>query len=112
MPDALNIQAGSCHALFAYEVAYAIDLEAAQRRIAAVTERQTVKQKRRAPASFEYRPAPLRVTLAADPLAVAGYATGPSVEMVLYDFGAVSVSFGIPIAGPLGGLPALSAELY
>lgn len=112
MTDSLTIQSGTCHALFAYEVAYAIDLEAAERRIAAATERQTVKQKRRAPASFEYRPAPLRVTLAAQPLSIGAYATGPTVEIVLYDFGAVSVSYGLPLAGPFTALPGLSAELY
>jgi hypothetical protein len=112
MADPLTIRTGTCHALFAYEVAYAIDLEAAERRIAAATERQTVKQKRRAPASFEYRPAPLRVTLDAEPLAIGRYATAPAIEIVLYDFGAVSVSYGIDIAGPFGALPALSADLY
>jgi len=112
MPDALIIQAGTCHALFAFEVAYAIDLEAAERRIAAATERQTVKQKRRAPASFEYRPAPLRVTLEAKSLSIGAYTTAPAIEIVLYDFGALSVSYGIPIAGPFTGLPALSADLY
>src|SRR5205814_2260224 len=34
------------------------------------------------------------------------------VEFVLYDFGAVSVSYAIPLQGPLTGLPALSTILY
>ncbi|HEX9611718.1 MAG TPA: hypothetical protein VF978_07495 [Gemmatimonadales bacterium] len=112
MPDTLMIRGGTCHALYAFEVAYAIDLETAERRIAAATERQTVKQKRRAPASFEYRPAPLRVTLDAESLPLGAYATAPAVEIVLYDFGAVSVSYDIDLVGPFRGLPALSAELY
>ncbi len=105
------VSIGTCHALFAYEAAYAIDLEAAQRRIAASTERQTVKQRRRAPASFEYRPAPLRTTLEAEPVAIGDYATAPVVELTLYDFGAMSVSYSIPLAGPFGGLPGLSVAL-
>src|SRR5439155_810009 len=56
------IAKGTCFPLFAFDVARAIDLDAAERRILAGTERQTVKQRRRAPANFEYRPAPLRVT--------------------------------------------------
>ena len=56
----LVIARGTCYPLFAYEVAYAIDLDAAERQVLAAKERQTVKSKRRAPASFEYRPAPLR----------------------------------------------------
>jgi len=106
------IATGTCHAVFAYEVGHLIDLEGAERRLAAVAERQKVKQKRRAPAYFEYRPAPLRVTQEAASCDVGAYRTAGSVEVVLYDFGAVSVSFGIPIAGPLAGLPALSQVLY
>jgi hypothetical protein len=106
------VRTGTCHALFAFEVAYAIDLDAAQRRIAAATQRQTVKQKRRAPASFEYHPAPLRATVEAGPVAVGAATTAPAVELVLYDFGAVSVSFSIPLAGPFADLPALAVALY
>src|SRR2546430_13133003 len=60
-------------------------------------------QKRRAPAYFEYRPAPLRVTQEAESLGLAAYHTAPSVELVLNDFGAISVSYAVPIAGPLAG---------
>jgi hypothetical protein len=112
MADGPIIQAGTCHALYAYEVAYAIDLEAAERLLTASTERQTIKQKRRAPPSFEYRPAPVRVALPAEPVQVGTWATAPGIEIVLHDFGAVSVSYAIDIAGPLSVLPALSAELY
>jgi hypothetical protein len=108
----LVVAKGTCYPLFAYEVAQSIDLDAAVRRMVAVTERQTVKHKRRAPAYFEYRPAPVRVTLDAEPLAVASYRTAPSVELVLYDFGAVSVSYAIPIDGTLSALPQLSYELW
>ena len=108
----LHIAQGACHPVFAFEVGRAIDLERAERRLAAVAERQKVKQKRRAPAYFEYRPAPLRLTQEAQVCEVGTYRTAGTVEVVLYDFGAVSVSFGIPIAGPVNGLPALSQALY
>jgi hypothetical protein len=98
--------------LFAYDVAQAIDLDAAERRMVAVTERQTVKHKRRAPAYFEDRPAPVRVTRDAESHVVGNYRTAPSVEIVLYDFGAVSVSYAIAIEGPLSALPGLSYELW
>ncbi len=108
----LTIARGTCFPLFAYEVAYAIDLDAAERRVLAAKERQTVKSKRRAPAFFEYRPAPLRVTLQGGPVRVGAYPTAPDVEVVLYDFGAVAVSYAIPIEGPLAALPQLSADLW
>lgn len=106
------IARGTCYVLFAYDAAHAIDLAAAERRLASVAQRQTVKQKRRAPAFFEYDPAPLRVVEPAEPLRVDEHSTAPTVEFVLYDFGAVSVSYAIPLGGPLACLPALSAALY
>src|SRR6266487_4835850 len=78
------IARGTCYALFAYEVAHAIDLAAAERRLESATQRQTVKQKRRAPAFFEYDPAPLRVTEPPASLATRGHVTGTDVEFALY----------------------------
>ena len=108
----LTVEGGTCYPLFAYDVAQAIDLDGAERRILAATERQTVKQKRRAPAFFEYRPAPLRVSLPAQPIAVGSFHTATAVEVVLYDFGAVSVSYAMPLAGPLPALASLSHDLW
>jgi len=110
-PKSLVVAKGTCIPLFAYEVAQSIDLNAAERLVAA-TERQTVKRKRRAPAYFEYRPAPLRVTVDAPVHAVGAYRTAPTVEVVLYDFGAVSVGYTIPIEGSFAGLPRLAYDLW
>lgn len=66
----LVIERGVCHALFAYDVGHAIDLEVAERSLLAA-ERQTVRQKRRTPAYFEYQPAPLRVARDAPAVEVA-----------------------------------------
>ena len=112
MPNAPTVAQGTCFPLFSFEVAQAIDLDAAERRLLASAERQTIKHKRRAPASFEYRPAPLRVNRGGGIHAVGEYRTTAGVDVVLYDFGAVSVSYAIPIAGPLAGLPALAEELW
>src|SRR5947199_4135964 len=97
------IAQGTCYVLFAYDVAHAFDLAAAETRLASATQRQTVKQKRRAPAFFEYDPAPLRVTEPAESLAVGGHVTAPYVDVVVYDFGAVAVSYSIPHQCPSQG---------
>src|SRR6266853_266903 len=56
------IAKGTCFPLFAYDVGRAIDLDTAARQVLlADAARQTIKHKRRAPAYFEYRPAPLGV---------------------------------------------------
>jgi hypothetical protein len=110
--SALAIREGVCFALFAYEVGLSIDLDRAAERITALKERATIRHKRRAPSYFEYRPAPLRVIQAADGTPVGPFTTAPGVDLLLYDFGAVSVSYTIPFQGALGDLLALSEALY
>src|SRR5437016_6600047 len=106
------VEEGVCYALFAYDAGLAINLDASERRITALTQRAAIRHKRRAPRYFEYRPAPLRVTQEREPLAVGAFRTTPSVEAVLYDFGAVSVTYQVPLAGPLAHLITLAEELY
>ena len=112
-PNQLTIRRGTCYAIYAFDVASSIDLDAAQSRIERTEpiERQTVHQKQRAPSYFEYRPAPLRVTLDAPALSVAGFDTLPAVELVMYDFGAISLSFAIPVTGPFSNLVGLAAAV-
>jgi hypothetical protein len=109
----LAIRRGTCYAIYAFDVASSIDLDAAQLRIERTepTERQTVHQKQRAPSYFEYRPAPLSVTFEAPVLPVAGFSTAAAVELVMYDFGAISLSFAIPITGPFFDLVGLASAL-
>ena len=108
----LVVARGVCHALFAYDVGHSIDLETAERSLLAA-ERQTVRHKRRAPAYFEFQPAPLRVVREAASIEiVAGRRTLPGCAFTLYDFGAVSVSYTLPVTGPLEDLPQLSYDLY
>jgi hypothetical protein len=75
-------------------------------------QREVLKHGRRAPKYFEYQPAPLRITQDIAPMAIGNYRSGASVDLVLYDFGAVSVTYTIPLAGPLAGLLTLSNDLY
>ncbi len=107
-----QISAGVCYAMFAYDIGLAIDLEEAARRTHDATEQETIRHKRRAPEWLEFKPAPLRIIQSGEPLSIAGFSTGERVECVLYDFGAVSVAYAIPLSGPLSGLLALSDALY
>src|SRR5213596_1209248 len=106
------VQEGVCYALFAYDAGLAINLDESERRITALTQRAAIRHKHRAPRYFEYRPAPLRVSQEGEALAVGPFRTAPSVEAVLYDFGAVSVTYQIPLTGPLTRLITLAEELY
>lgn len=108
----LLIEKGCCHVLFAYDIGASVNLDEADRRITAMKERARIRHKLRAPAHLEYRPAPLRITQETAPIKLWHYATLPSVELMLYDFGALSVTYKVPIEGPFAGLLGLSEALY
>lgn len=105
-----GVAKGTCYTLFAFEVGQSIDLAACEKLIPTMG-RQTLRHPRRAPQYFQYRPAPLRMAQETEPVAVGGFRTRPQVEIVLYDFGAILVAFGLPIEGPLDRLVALSCDL-
>lgn len=112
MPDDLQIAEGMCHVVLAHDVGYSIDLDQAERLITAVKQREVLKHRRRAPRWFQYQPAPLRVTETIAPVCVAGMLSNSSVDVTVFDFGAVSVSYGFPLRGPLAELLRLSGGLY
>src|SRR5215475_8575226 len=97
----MQITRGTCHSIFVYDIAFSIDLNEDERRITSFTQRETIKHKRRAPRYFEYTPAPLRISQGSD-----------SVDLVVYDFGAVSVIYRSPISGGLSNLITISSQLY
>jgi hypothetical protein len=108
----LTVEKGTCYLLFAYDVGISIDLDEADRCITATKQRETIKHKHRAPDYFEYHPAPLRISETVDPLPIAQWQTRPVVDLVLYDFGAVSILYTISLEGPFSGLLSLSESLY
>jgi hypothetical protein len=104
--------AGSCLALFAYDVGFQIALSEAQRRLSDSTRQRVMRVRRPSPAWFEFEPAPLRLRIDADPLSIAGRVTHSSADCIMYDFGAVSVLYRIPFEGGLEDLARLSAALF
>ncbi len=106
------IQSGVCYVSFAYDAARSIDLGEAEHRIQQATERPTIAHKRRTPSYFEYQPPPLRTSRAIEPFRVGRFATGSIVDLMIYDFGAVSVTYSLAIEGPFSDLLDLSEELY
>lgn len=106
------ITRGTCFALFAYDIGHSINLTDAERRIAAGAERGRLRHKTRAPQYFEYRPAPLRLVQEGSVFDVSQYQAGPTVEVMVYDFGAVTITYRFPIDGPFNRLLELSESLY
>jgi hypothetical protein len=104
---------GVCHALYAYDVGLSIDLAECERLIDTLKQREPVKHKHRAPEAYlDPASRPLRVPREASPIVVGRHQTQPLFDMVVHDFGAVTVNFGIDIVGPFGALQELGQLLY
>ena len=97
MPDRVTITKGTCFALFVYDVGTSINLTDAERRIIAGAERGHLRHKTRAPQYFEYRPAPLRLVQEGSVFDVSQYQASPTVEAMVYDFGAVTITYRFPL---------------
>jgi hypothetical protein len=106
------IQSAVCYVIFAYDAARAINLDTADRHVHETTERSTIAHKRRTPSYFEFQPPPLRVSRDAEPFKIGKFATRQSLDVMVYDFGAVAVIYALPIEGSLEDLLGLSEELY
>lgn len=98
------------HPIIVFEVALAIDLEAAERSLAGA-ERQIFRHRGRATSLFQYRPAPLRVSQEGTTLAHGSWPNEPLVNLVLYDFGAVSVAYQYSVPGGLDEVRSASVAL-
>ena len=112
MPEHLTIINGTCFALFAYNIGLSINLTDAEQRILAGSERGRLRHKTRAPQYFEYRPAPLRLVQEGSVFSIGHYQASPTVEVMVYDFGAVTITYRFPIDGPFKQLLELSESLY
>lgn len=112
IPPTAIIKKGICYVGFTYDMGAAIDLHAAEQRVTEMKERGRIKRKRSAPQYFDYRPPPVRITQESLPLEIGAFTTQSIVDVVLYDFGAVSVCYRIPFEGPFQSLLPLSEMLY
>lgn len=95
----LSVANGACYNIFVYDIAFSIDLNEVERRITSFKQRETIRHTRRAPRYFEYHPAPIRLSQ-------------DEVELVVYDFGAVSVIYRTPLSETTPDLVSLSESLY
>lgn len=112
MSAGLSISKGTLHVIVAFDVGFAVDLTACRRSITDLTELAAIRHKGAAPAYFQFDPLPLRVTQRIPRLDLgSGFASTDEVEIVIYDFGGVSVIYDVPIQGALEPLIELSARL-
>jgi len=99
---------GMAHLVFVRDIGARIDLPAVRARLAA--ESAVIGRRHSAPAWFEFDPPPVRITQHDVPRP-AGTHVLPEIEIVLYEFGAASVSFAVPFTGTTEDLVELSCAL-
>jgi hypothetical protein len=107
----MNIN-GSCYALVAFDIGQQVDLDKSAKLMTVATHRMTVVPRHRAPKHFEYRSSPLRLTQRADSLSIAGFSSQGAVDVTLFEFGSVSLTYRIPFQTDLMRLLDLSDALY
>lgn len=107
-----RIKRGTLHVVVAFDIGFSVNLESCRRSITDLTELAAIRHKGAAPSYFQFDPLPLRVTQRIPKLSLTdGFSSTDEVEIVIYDFGGVSVIYDIPIEGGLEPLIALSARL-
>lgn len=108
----LRLEGGTCHAMFAYDIGFSVDLDEVQRRLSAVTQRKSISRNRRLPSYFDFDPPPVHVAQMGEPVGVAGLETENTISALIFDFGAVSVTYRIPLGGALDRLLTLGESLW
>ncbi|MCA9280056.1 MAG: hypothetical protein H6815_12590 [Phycisphaeraceae bacterium] len=103
---------GHVLALFAFDIGFQINLDAAEPFVQQATRTRVVRGRRPSPTWFDYSPPPLRLAVEGSPVAVGDQTTEPVIEALIYDFGAVLLTYRLPLPNTLRELPALSIHLY
>lgn len=92
---------GHCHVMYAFEAGFSINLTAAEARLGGAS-RGSLAAAGRNTAGADFHPRPLTVTEPAPSISLGAWCTLPECTVTLFDFGAISVSFAIPVPGDLG----------
>jgi hypothetical protein len=100
-----------CYALFAYDVGMGIQLDAAARLVHGSTRLGVMDRPRAMPRYLTFKQVPLRLLQRAEPPRVGSHALSEEIELVAFDFGALSVTYRMRVDGDLARALALSAEL-
>ncbi len=103
---------GTCRFMFAYDMGFQVDLDRARQLLTDAAPYQIMRGRRPSPGWFGYQPAPLRLLVDVGSVGLGGYSTEATVEMLVYDFGAILVTYSIPFEGSPDSLPGLALLLY
>ncbi len=103
---------GCCHVYCALDIGFSVDLKQCASLLRETCQEGEIHRHAPGPAFLDLCPAPVRLIRPGTPISGSLYRADDRVTMTIYDFGAVSVEYRVPFAGPLEHLVALSSELY
>ena len=103
---------GTCHVYQSTDLGFAIDLAKAEQTLAADQIQQHFKKPRLAPEAQQLQRHSLRVAQSGFPVDVGNFRSEGPVEIVLWEFGAATIVYAIPIDARLEDLVPLSDLLW
>lgn len=103
---------GTCHVYLAIDLGFAIDLAHAERTLAADQIQQNFKKPRRAPEAQQLQRHSTRVAQSGFPVEVGKFRSHGPVEVVLWEFGAATIKYEIPLDCDYRDLVGLSDQLW
>jgi hypothetical protein len=103
---------GTCHVYQAVDLGFAIDLARAEQILARDQIQQNFKKPRRAPEAQQLQRHSLRVAQSGFPVEIGVFRSEGPVEVVLWEFGAATMAYSIPIDAQLTQLISLSDLLW
>jgi hypothetical protein len=109
----LVVDEGNALVYYAFDVGAGIDINKAETFLAEA-KRLPAGDKKRQNKYFEFTPPPIRIIEEDCPIVALGakFSTVARVEILVFDFGSISVRFQIPIKGQVKDIIDLSVELY
>jgi hypothetical protein len=110
-PAEWRAERGACRVIYVYDLGWQIQLSALEPRVADWRRAAPPAPRGREPQRIEIRPEPLRLEIPTKSVAVGPFLTNASAAVKVYEFGAVSIVYTIPIRGNANDLIALSREL-
>ncbi len=103
---------GTCHVYQALDLGFAIDLARADRILAGDQIQQNFKKPRLAPEAQQLQRHSSRVSQSGFPVEIGSFRTEGPVEIVLWEFGAITIDYRVPIDVDLADLVRLSDLLW
>ncbi len=103
---------GCCHVYYALDIGFSVDLKHCAGLMREACEGEAGQRHARAPTYLNLRPAPVHIRQTIEPIRGPTFVSENQVSIKIYDFGAVSVEYRVPLAGTFDEIAVLSSELY